>query len=396
MNCSKCGKEISEAENTVCEDCQKKILEEIEGETKQEEISKEEVEKEEKVDNKDVKKEKKKVLPKIIGLIIILSVLIAGYFLYNSGLISFKKVGNSIGNIRNFGSMAQIGKWIFFVNEEEKCIYKVDKNGNNKEIILEDNGEIFGLNVYKNKLYFITMQEKVELENEIDVVNNKICSMNLDGSDLKVINDNEFNNDTYEIYVVNNKIYYIGEDANIYRMSLEGENKEVINSDATGFIGITDKYILLNILDKDENGNSKLVTYSMNLDGEDKKALTGERLYSVGIVGDEVYYVNENKEINKVNIITGEKTEISKTTAYNMNISNNKIYFMNYDEDFNIAIYKMDLDGKNEEELLKLDGYSKFLNVDKNKILYIDVTNDKKFINLLDEKTKEKLILCEN
>lgn len=405
MNCSKCDKEIPEGENTICEECQKKILEEIEEEAKQEDLIEDEVEKEEKneeekADNKDMKKEKKKILPKIIALIIIIAILIAGYFAFDSGLISFKKIGNSIGNIRNYGYMAENGGWIYFVapdeNGEKMCIYKVRKNGNRQEIILAENWDILGLNIYKNKMYFIAINNSIESTEENDAVDNKIYSMNLDGSDLKVINNNKFNNDSYEIYIINDKIYYIGEDANIYTMSLDGENTEVINSDATGFLGITEKYILFNIQEDDEEGNSKIVTYSMKLNGEDRKVLTGERLYSVNVLGDDVYYVNEEKEVNKVNIVTGEKTEISKSSAYNMNISNNKIYFMNYcDEDYNIAIYKMDLDGKNEEELLKLDSYSTFLDVVGNKVLYMDSNDEKGVINLLDGKTKENINLYE-
>lgn len=415
MNCSKCGKEIAEGENTICDECQKKLLEEIEEETKQEDVSEEESKKEKKIkktkkkeensekkidNNEEEKKEKKKILPKIITLIIIIAIIASIYIVFGTGLISFKKVGNSIGNIRNYGYMAENGGYIFFVapdeNGEKMCIYKVRKNGTNKEIILTENWDILGLNIYKNKIYFIAINNSVETEDENDAVDNKIYAMNLDGSDLIVINDNEFNNDSYEIYAINNKIYYIGTDANIYSMNLDGENKEVINSDATGFLGITEKYILFNIQEEDEEGNQKIVTYSMDLNGENKKALTGERLYSVNIIDDEVYYVNEEKEVNKVNIVTGEKKEISTTSAYNMNISNNKIYFMNYcDEDYNIAIYKMDLDGSNEEELLKLDTYSTFLDVVGNKILYMDSNDEKGVINLLDGKSKETVNLYE-
>lgn len=403
MNCSKCGKEIPEGENAICEECQKKLLEEIEEETKQEGITVEESKEEVVDDIKDggeVKKGKKKILSKLIGLLIILVIVLVGYVLYDFGLITFKKVGNSIGNIRNYGYMAENGNWIYFVAPDEygekMCIYKVRKSGKNKESILEEEWDILGLNVYKNKIYFIAINEMVEPEDENDTVDNKIYSMNLDGSGLKVINDNKFNNDSYEIYVVKDKIYYIGEDANIYKMSLDGENKEVVNSDATGFLGITEKYILFNVQENDEEGNSKIVTYSMNLNGEERKALTGERLFSVNVLGDDVYYVNEEKEVNKVNIVTGEKTEISKTSAYNMNVSNNKIYFMNYcDEDYNTAIYKMDLDGFNEEELLKLETYSTFLDVVGNEILYLDSDEEKGVINLLNGKSKKIVNLYE-
>ena len=63
---------------------------------------------------------------------------------------------------------------------------------------------------------------------------------------------------------------------------------------------------------------------------------------------------------------------------------------MNYcDEDYNIAIYKMNLDGSKEEELLKLDTYSTFLNVEGNKILYMDSNDEKGVINLLNGNSKK-------
>lgn len=405
MNCLKCGKEIPEGENTICDECQKKLLEEIEEETKQEEVEKDEKEEreytEENNDSQEkIKKERKKILPRIIALVIIIAIIFVGYFMFDSGLISFKKVGNSIGNIRNYGYMAENGGWIYFVapddNGEKMCIYKARKNGENKKTILTEEWDILGLNIYKNKLYFVAINNVTETDEESDTVDNKIYRMDLDGSNIEIINDNQFDNDSYEIYVVNDKIYYIGTDANIYSMNLDGENKEVVNSDKTGFLGITDKYILFNIQEEDEEGNTKIVTYSMKLNGEDRKALTGERLYSVNVVGDEVYYVNDEKEVYKVNIITGENTEISTTSAYNMNVSNNGIYFMNYcDDDYNVAIYRMNLDGSNEEELLKLDSYSTFLNVVGNKILYMDSNKEKGVINLLDGKSKETVNLYE-
>ena len=68
------------------------------------------------------------------------------------------KAGNTIGNIRNYGYMAENGGWIYFVapdeNGEKMCIYKTQKNGKNKEIILGEEWDILGLNVYKNKIYF--------------------------------------------------------------------------------------------------------------------------------------------------------------------------------------------------------------------------------------------------
>ena len=399
MNCSKCGKEISEGENTICAECQKNLLTEIEEETNKEEVQeKVKKTKKEKENNVEANKKTKKISS--VTIIIVAIVVILGCVIFDLIRIYMGKMGNSIGNIRNYGYIAENYGSIYFVapdeNGEKMCIYKCKSNGTNKEVLLSESWDILGLNVYKNKIYFIAINDGTELEDQNDEVDNKIYRMNLDGTELEVVNDNQFNNDSYEIYVLKDKIYYIGVDTNIYSMDLTGENKQVINSDQSGFIGITDKYILFNVQEKGEDGNTKTVTYSMNLNGENRKVISGERLYSVNVIGDDVYYVNDEKQVYKVNLETGENIKISETSAYNMNISNDKIYFMNYcDEDYNIAIYKMELDGSNEEELLKLDSYSTFLDVVGNKVMYMDSNEEKGVINLLDGKTKETVNLYE-
>ena len=397
MNCSKCGKQIPESEKTICDECQKKLLEEIEKENLAEE--KEEVAEIKNEEEKETSKKSPK-LGKILLIIFILAVICGiGYFAYTFGLLDFSKEGNSIANIRNYGYMAEKGNKIYFVAPDEKgenmCIYKINKNGKNKEILLTNQWDILSLNVIGNNLYFIAIED-TNVENEEDSVNNKIYKMKLDGSELEIINDNEFHNDSYEFYAVDNKIYYIGEDTNIYSMDLNGKNKKVLNSDETGFLGVTDKYIIFNVQEKDEEANEKTITYSMKLDGTERKAITGERLYSVNVIGDELFYVNEEKHIYKANLVTGENTKISDTAAYNMNVSGNYIYFMNYcDEEYNIAIYKMKLDGTNEEKLLQLDNYSTFLDVVGNKVMYMDNNDEKGVINILDGRTKKITSLYE-
>ena len=69
---------------------------------------------------------------------------------------------------------------------------------------------------------------------------------------------------------------------------------------------------------------------------------------------------------------------------------------MNYcDEEYNIAIYKMKLDGTNEEKLLQLDNYSTFLDVVRNKVMYMDNNDEKGVINILDGRTKKITSLYE-
>ena len=376
--------------------------EELEEKVEKEEGAKVEEVVEEVVAEETIEKEKKKFNFKLlISILVILVVAIGIWLAFNFGLIKINnKIGNSIGNIRNYGYATAQGNKIYYISPSEGAekisIYKCNKNGSNIETLLTEKLELYSLNVLGDYLYFIGINVSDEEYSEEDYLDNKIYKMKTNGKDLQVINDNEFNNDSYEIYVVKDKIYYIGIDNNIYFMDLNGENKKVINDDATGFIGINDKYILLNkkeAIDSEEGTTEKIVTYSMNLDGTNKKVVTGERLYSVNLIDDDIYYVNENKEVYKANIQTGENTFISKTSAYNMNVCGDYIYFMNYTDESGskIGIYKMKLDGTKESLVIELDSYSNFLDVVmKDKIIYMDSNDTEGVVNMIDAKKMQK------
>ena len=406
MFCSKCGKEIPDGKKTICDDCEKEKNEEakIKDEIKEEEdIKTEDNQKENEFKVKDEVNETKGKISKkakiiaCVCLLIVIAVLAIFSFIY----LNSNKVGNTIGNIRNYGRMAVCGGKIYYVSPNETadkiCIYTCDKNGEKQKKIYETADDILSLNIYKNKLYFITIGEEYT-QTEYNV-NNKICSIDLDGSNYTVINDNEFDDTSYEMYLIKNKIYYIGADENVYRMNLNGANREVVNSDGAGFIGVTDKYLIFNIKENEKNEetgeeNTNIVTYVSDLDGSNKRKINGSRLYSINLIGDEIYYVDEDKNVKKYNLSTNEDTQITdpegEIAAYNMNISNKYIYYMNYcDDEYNVAIYRMKLDGSENEQLYQLDNYSNFLDVGLDKVLYMDNNDEKGVINLLNPKTKE-------
>ena len=75
------------------------------------------------------------------------------------------------------------------------------------QTILEADYDILSLNAVNGYLYFISIATS-EADNlastlpddekaSLDYVNNKICRIKQDGSDLTVLNDNEFSNDCY-------------------------------------------------------------------------------------------------------------------------------------------------------------------------------------------------------
>lgn len=390
MNCTECGKEIPEGENKICEDCKKNIVNAI----AEEENNKEETEKVEK------KKSNKKINKKMLGIVLLVVILIAVIALITS--FAGKTVGSTIGNVRNYGYATESGNWIYFLSPNEEStqvgIFKIKKGDSEqktKEQLAMDTWDVLSLNVSGDYVYFIGILSDEYSEN--DARDNKIYRMKTDGSDLKVINDNEFDNECYEIYVVGNEIYYIGTDYNVYKMDSNGGNRKLVLENGTGYLGITNKYIIYNVENED---STDYVTYIADLDGKNERPIIeNTRLYSVNIIGNYVYYTNESKHICRVKIDGTDQATLYETTAYNLNVYGNYIYYLNYadeaNQDYTVCIYKVKANGSTETpELIKtLDTYSSFLDVVDNWIIYMDSNETEGFINLLKTDGKEEIKL---
>jgi len=447
MNCTKCGKEIPEGENKVCEDCQKIIQEEIvseekiveealpeekaieetvsteanepteeakETETAEEKVADEkETEenekettdevtvKEEKPEKKfEVSKEKedgkKGIKVEIILLIIIaVALVVLCCVKFSNGSLEIgtsrvetrigDNVGNTIGNIRNYGYGTIQKNWIYYIAPNEEItgygIFKVKTDGtDNQELFMQEDG-IVSLNINGDYLYFISMSSET----------NKIYKIKTDGTELTLLNDTDVDMYCYEIYVVNNNIYYFGADYDIYKMDLKGENKTLVSDTKTGYLGITDKYIIYNQYIDEES--SEIETYIMDLKGENKKPLVeGERTYSTDIQGNYVYYTNEGGQICRVKIGNASSKEVlHEITAYNvflnsMNVLGNYIYYMDIEnETGTVCIYKIKADGTDKEPTMitELKSYSIFLNILDDWILYMDGDDQYGYINLI-------------
>ena len=441
MNCIKCGKEIPEGEENLCEECKKKELEEnkkeenseVKEETTKLESEKTETEKNKKKENKpkkesdkkenkktekvkkdknksenseknnenkdkkansDKKYDKKAIIVSItlISIIIILAILIVCFFFAHQ----LNKESTAIGNIRNYGYTAIKGNWIYYVapNEDstEIGIFKIKTNGEEKQQLYMGDLNILSLNITGNYIYFIGIGP--EEYSEDDASDNKIYRMKLDGTDLQVINDNEFHNACLEMYVINNSIYYIGTDQNIYKMKLDGSDRNLVSDNGTGYLGITDKYIFYNF---DETGKEKYVTYIMNLDGSNPRPIIeGKRLYSIDIKDDYVYYTNTDKELFRTKIGSNQEEKYdSVTAAYNLNLNDDYLYYLNYENDTNVVcVYRIRTDDTSAEpeKIKEMENASQFINVVGDYVYYMDYNNESGFINLVNKEGNGEVI----
>lgn len=413
MKCTECGKEIPDGENTLCEDCQnKKANENIKEEKvetkaevkeekkkqKTEKKAKEEKTKKEKTKKEKTKKESKfsfemlknnkkaKICCIVLAIIISVILILLGAFIYSK---ADNSVGNTIGNIRNYGYGASDGKWNYYLAPNDEStkvgIYKIKNNGEEKTELLMNDLDVVSINVYKDYVFFIGIG--IEGPSEEDTTDNKIYRMKTDGTDLTVINDNEFHNECYEIYATQNGVFYIGTDNNIYKMNLDGSNKRLVSDNGTGYIGITDKYIIYNVEDEEL---ADYVTYIMDIDGQNPRPIIeGSRLYSVDISGDYVYYTDNDKQICRTKIDSGVSETILETTAYNLNLNDGYLYFLNYtdaaNEDYSVCVYRLKADGsqKEPETIKKLASYSSYIDVVGDWVMYMDYDETSTFINFV-------------
>ena len=414
MYCTKCGKEIPEGEKKVCDECEKNVVEEIVAEKKEKE-KEEKKTKKEKVKKEKTKKEKapkkegdwkvskeknKKGFVKEIVVCVIAVIFIVAILLVLANLMINNKAGNTIGNIRNYGYAAESNNWIYYLapNEDstEIGIFKIRNNGKDKQQLYMSEIDIISLNVYKDYIYFIGSATQTYLEE--DDIDNKIYRMKTDGTNLEVLNDNELNNDCYEIYVINNQIYYIGLNAEICKMDLNGANKKVVADNGTGFLGITKDYIIYNSDAGEESED--YVTYIMNIDGTDAKPIIeGKRLYSVNIEGNYIYYGDSDKKIYKTEIGSGvEEVLYDNIEAYNLNTNDGYAYYLNYldaeNSNYTVCLFRVKLDGSTEtpEKLKELATYSSFIDVVGDWVIYMDSSDEAGFINLVNKHGKEKEI----
>ncbi len=333
-----------------------------------------------------------------IACIILLLVILEWTTNCISNLFTRNQVGNSIGNIINCGYSVEKGNTIYYVSPSDDMrttqISRVKKGSNEPEVIYQGAYDIRALNIVGNKLYFISIS--AEDTSDEDGVDNKIYKMNLDGSNLTVINDNEFAYDYYDMHIIKNQIYYVGTDANVYKMNLKGGNRKLVAETGTGYLAISDKYIIYN---KDNEEGSDYITYIRSLNGKEERAITSSRIATPIIYKNTIYYLNSKQHLAKMSVKGGDEQEITDYTVYNMNIANDSIYYLNYkdekSENYAVAVFKLNLDGGEPQMIKELSNYSSFLNVIDDYIYYMDMDDEKAFINFINTKDSNEIRLHE-
>jgi len=321
----------------------------------------------------------------IAAIVVVLLLVIVGIGLSS---MTTKAQGNTVGNLRNYGFVAEGGSWVYYLKFDgystPEGIYKVQKNGDKKEKVTSEYGVY--INVDGGYLYFADEDEnlvkmktngknKETLVKSIDELpitvadgwiyyskNYNFYRVKTNGKDSEKITNKEV--ESYQI--VGGWIYYTYYNSGDYalaKMKLDGSESEKIDGDVTTAFYVKGNTIYFIC----EEYSSKNYTYSYDLysmktNGKNRQHVTEfeEELYDIEYVNmndDGIYYLAENDDGDYAIFFMDYKGKKSKeitvidTYSTPICVIDKWVYYTDYDDDYDMYTYRVKIDGKSKKEL---------------------------------------------
>lgn len=319
----------------------------------------------------------------IAGLIIIIAIIVI------ASCFKGTEIGNSAGNSNNLGIAAQDGKWIYYIDvdgDEQVGICKVKTNGKKTKKVVE--GNMSHLNVMDNYIYCLEYDE--------DEMQNNLIKVKTNGKNKKILARDI---DEKTITVTENYVYYFKND-NLYRVELNGTDREKVSSKNISYYQIEGNWIYYIYT----NEKAEYIA-RMELDGEDSqriaKADEGINFETLYVKGGKIYYVTSKHNeyydadyyLYKMNK-KGEKVEkVCKldTNLLDINMQEDKIYYSVTESYDSYVIKSIEYNGT-EKTTIKKAEMALNINIVEDWILYLGINEDYdtvvKMVSTDGEKTK--------
>lgn len=203
----------------------------------------------------------------------------------------------------------------------------------------------------------------------------------------------------------NDNVYYyssnpmLSSEHGIYKVVVDENDEEVVSK---VFDGKTDNLAIYNNYLYFTNGNDNNYIYKMNLNNNTTSLVLSEKvheyiiennkLYCVvnGLLNDYIGFVNLNSTIT-------EPTKLTNSAGEFLTIKNNKLYY-NYTDLFGkidsskLGIWSININNKEETQVLKIDGVNGFDADDSNSLYYIDSNDLHLYSYDISSKTKIDLL----
>lgn len=247
-------------------------------------------------------------------------------------------------------------KYIYYINISDRKIYRINQDGSNNKVI--SNNNVQSILVYGNYIYYRANEG-----------GGTLYRMNLDGSDVK-----EITSDALSYNIIGSYIYYSSKTSAgyVYRIKADGTDKTKMCKIDGVLQYVKDDYIYYkqntpSISSMFESG----YLYRTKLDGSSTTKLSDIMAYSFFIDNsNEIYYIDSypDSKLYKINLNTKVKTEVSNKVSLYFYTSKNKLYYLDLD---NFTPYRIDLSDKKSITLVdvnerliqnyKSDSYKKYM-----------------------------------
>lgn len=316
----------------------------------------------EEIQKKKLNLNTKMLIAAILAIVLLIMIAITFYVINGR-----RKVNAELGNIANMGLAASNDEGVFF-NKYEEGIVKV-KGTEESQIT---NETAYAINLLGNDIYYLSVG---------DTNNIAIKRVKTNGSELTTIKN--INTSISKIYLDEDSIYYVTNDNNggIAKLNLDGSDERVIiNNEIKDFEVIEGK-----IYYSSKTGD----LYESTTNGtEIKRLTTGDVSIKEFQVKDEwIYYYNEDNNCLYKLKIDGTNNQIFSQYV-NSNIYNaakDRVYF--FDEQ-NKKIASVNYNGENYKEITSISTNKTKINVVGDTVYYLDASsNESKIYQMYRVKT---------
>jgi hypothetical protein len=231
------------------------------------------------------------------------------------------KVGNTQGNLNNYGIVAGQGEWVYYSNSD-MGLYKMKTDGSQKTKLSDEEGG--AINVYDNWVYCLASTDRDT---------SAIYRIKTDGSEPHNMTDDSI----ASMSVVGDWIYFSDIEGNIKKLSHDGKNTIKLASDSNGWI----YYAGFN-----EDGS--ICTYKINTDGENKTKISDSWMDYLSINNGWMYYLTDDK-IYRMKLDGTDAMKVCDDGVYEFNVSGDWIYYSNDSDEG--KIYKIKTDGSTKTKV---------------------------------------------
>ncbi|MBC3887836.1 DUF5050 domain-containing protein [Acetobacterium paludosum] len=253
-------------------------------------------------------------------------------------------IGNTGGNIANWGYAALQGDWIYYSDQNDNGkLDKIKTDGSGK-IKLSAERTAY-LNVVGDWIYFTDFSDQ-----------NRLAKIRTDGSEKTVLTDEG----AFYLNVIGDWIYYSG--SGLTKIKTDGSEKTILSDDRVSIINVVADWIYY-CRPSPEGEKFGGAIYKIKTDGSEKTKLCDDAASIINATDDWIYYCytpatvekgttrgfGDFGELYKIRTDGTEKTKLSSDRAAYINVVGDWIYYA--DDGDNDKLYKIKTDGTEKNRL---------------------------------------------